>query len=352
MQPEEIFDGSLPSVDVKEGSLSIVACVYNEALRLPDFLHHHRAIGVSHFFIVDNHSSDGTADILRQSPDVIYLSSKHPFKGYRKQWIKTIADTYLANRWALFLDADELFVFDGWPGRTALDLTASLEENEEQILFCSMVEMYSDLPLKKIQYNPGEPLLTCCPYFDSDNYYILRRIGQKRDFPTPTHHLYGGPRDRLFSPPRRALNAFEKWALNRFFGIHRLWTYGRIERFFIRQFRYVFRKAVPQPWVVMSKVPLVKWQREYAYQRGPHNMNRILKMSAEWGALLHFKYLQDFTDKVQENIKREQHAENSRYYKAMLPRMEHWLNNSPLYEGSKRLEKIDSLKSSGLIKSR
>ncbi|HLQ20323.1 MAG TPA: glycosyltransferase family 2 protein, partial [Tabrizicola sp.] len=39
-------------------------CVRNEAARLPHFLRHHRALGVRHFLIVDNASSDGSATLL------------------------------------------------------------------------------------------------------------------------------------------------------------------------------------------------------------------------------------------------------------------------------------------------
>ena len=42
-----------------EGVVAVVLA-YNEALRFPHFLEHYRALGVSHFIVVDNNSTDGS----------------------------------------------------------------------------------------------------------------------------------------------------------------------------------------------------------------------------------------------------------------------------------------------------
>ena len=52
-----------------------VACVRNEALRLPYFLEYHRRLGIDRFLIVDNASEDGTLAIVRRF-DVTVTESK------------------------------------------------------------------------------------------------------------------------------------------------------------------------------------------------------------------------------------------------------------------------------------
>ena len=49
----------------------LFATIRDEAVRLPHFLDHYRALGVSHFLFVDNESSDGTLDLLRDAADVV-----------------------------------------------------------------------------------------------------------------------------------------------------------------------------------------------------------------------------------------------------------------------------------------
>jgi hypothetical protein len=55
---------------IKAAPILAFATLRNERARLPQFLDHHRALGVDHFLIVDNESDDGTPDFLCGQPDV------------------------------------------------------------------------------------------------------------------------------------------------------------------------------------------------------------------------------------------------------------------------------------------
>ena len=55
-----------PQVDLPDGPISVSLC-HDEMLRLPDFLRHHREIGVRHFIVVDNASTDGFRRISRRA---------------------------------------------------------------------------------------------------------------------------------------------------------------------------------------------------------------------------------------------------------------------------------------------
>src|SRR5262249_10844827 len=52
------------------GEIRVFATCRNERLRLPAFLKHYRDLGVDRFFIIDNHSADGSGDYLVDQPDV------------------------------------------------------------------------------------------------------------------------------------------------------------------------------------------------------------------------------------------------------------------------------------------
>ena len=68
---------------ITPGDVLCFVCLRNEAPRLPHFLAHHRALGVRHFLIVDNASTDGTADLLRDQPDVSLWQTGGQLQGRR-----------------------------------------------------------------------------------------------------------------------------------------------------------------------------------------------------------------------------------------------------------------------------
>jgi hypothetical protein len=47
----------------------LVCCVRNELVRMPAFLEHYRRLGVRHFLVVDNQSTDGLEAYLAGQPD-------------------------------------------------------------------------------------------------------------------------------------------------------------------------------------------------------------------------------------------------------------------------------------------
>jgi len=74
----------------------------------------------------------------------------------------------------------------------------------------------------------------------------------------------------------------------------------------------------------MNKIPLVKWNRAYAYVSSTHMLlpRGLNLVYDEWGGektsgcLLHAKFLDIFTEKSAEELERKQHFANSHEYKA------------------------------------
>jgi hypothetical protein len=55
---------------IKSKDILLFSTVRNEEIRLPFFLDYYRNLGVNHFLIVDNNSSDGTVDYLSAAADI------------------------------------------------------------------------------------------------------------------------------------------------------------------------------------------------------------------------------------------------------------------------------------------
>lgn len=348
----EAFDmPSPPALNLPDGAVAIVL-VYNEMLRLPHFLDFHRRAGVQHFLVVDNASTDGSGEFLRAQPDVSYFPSAKPYRHYKAAWRQLLADTYLNGRWALFSDADELLVFPGWPARPLSVFLDYCGQAGYEGVFAPMIDMYSDRPLKSLTYEPGGAFLDACPYFDGDGYRLMAVCDRRRSlYPAPRWDIYGGARERLFSTPRRrAPNALDRWILRRVFGMGRRLPAGTPSRLLDRLFRRAVRGSLPETAPLMSKIPLLRWRKGYRFYGGPHNLSEVITLAPDWAALLHFKYLPDFTEKADEAVARAQHACGAYHYKFRDTRKDVVMESGALYSGSRRFRGVEDLEMAGLMR--
>lgn len=263
---------------INPSDILVFSTFRNEAVRLPYFLKYYRDLGVNHFIMVDNESDDGGADYLREQPDVSLWSAQGSYKSARfgVDWLNWLQRKYAHGHWTLVVDPDELLVYPFCDTRPLRALTDWLDASSIKSFGAMLVDMYPKGPVDNVPYRAGDNPLDIAQWFDSGNYVINRN----RSF--GNLWIQGGPRARVFfaDEPARA--------------------------------------------PALNKIPLVKWDRNYAYVSSTHMLlpRGLNLVYDEWGgekasgALLHTKFLSTFTDKAREELKRGEHYANSVEYKA------------------------------------
>jgi hypothetical protein len=242
------------------------SCIRDESLRLPWFLEFYRQAGVTRFFIVDNGSQDGSTEYLTAQTDVslFFTEDSYAESECGLKWINGLLDRFADGHWALTLDADELLVYPVCERVDIRQLAAYLESVGADSLMTMILDMYSDRAIASTRYTPGEPFLEACPFFDSDTY----------------------SRDTSHSVPVRG---------------------GARERVFWRD----FDREYPAPF--LPKVPLVKWRRGRFYEASTHRISNI-RPAELTGALLHFKFFDDFPGRAALEAERKEHFAEARQY--------------------------------------
>ncbi|MCY4335477.1 MAG: glycosyltransferase family 2 protein [Litoreibacter sp.] len=248
----------------------------NERRRLPFFLQYYRELGIDHFFFVDNGSDDGTTEYLQAQADVSIFTTMHSYKKarYGVDWTQWLQRLYGHGHWCLTVDADEFFVYAFCDTRPIRALTDWLDASSVRSFGCLMLDLYPKGPINSVVYEEGQNPIEVAPWFDSGNYTIERNPYYWNLW------IQGGPRARQF------------------FG----------------------ESARHAP--AMNKIPLVKWHRNYVYISSTHMLlPRGLNLVYDdkggektSGCLLHAKFLDTFSDKSSEEMKRQQHYANSREY--------------------------------------
>ncbi|WP_136658898.1 glycosyltransferase family 2 protein [Nitratireductor sp. XY-223] len=195
---------SRPLLDT--GKFTLCAVLRNELYFLPAFLSHYRKLGIERFIFLDDHSDDGTRELLLEQPDVMVLESGHRYGdqvdlpeplGARIAnrrilyiWRALLLDKFCKNQWALQVDLDE---FVHLPDTARFqDLVPRLDDEGALSVWGVMLDMYprdlADLAAEKDSdtLNP-----------DADWYFDGQRHLQLNSNTTP-RTLYPGARARLF----------------------------------------------------------------------------------------------------------------------------------------------------------
>lgn len=244
----------------------VFAVLRNEMLRLPAFFRHYDELGVRNYIIVDNNSTDGTADYLSSQSNVCLYAANSDFVG-KERWVNYLIYKYGKKRWCLVADADELLDYPHSDKVKLPALCRYLEQTGSNAIHAVLLDMYPDCPLEKVNYQSGDQ------YFER-NWYL-------------------DPFDSLEKAPR---------VFYRGSGLD-------------YRFKGGMRKRVFGVSPCCSKFPLFRFSPPMFLTDGQHYLEggHISPLRA---VLYHFKYLQDFAPHVHEEAKRAQYLWAADEYQA------------------------------------
>lgn len=286
------------------GAIIAFSTLRNEDVRLPHFLRYYRDMGVDHFMIVDNDSDDGGREYLAQQPDVSLWTTAASYRRARfgVDWLNALQMRYGHGHWCLVVDPDELLVYPFCDTRPIRALTDWLDASSVRSFGAMLLDMYPKGRIDQVPYQRGTDPLAVTAWFDPGNYMIARNAQFANLW------IQGGPRARIFfaDNPARA--------------------------------------------PALNKIPLVKWDRRYAYVSSTHMLlpRGLNLVYDEWGGektsgvLLHTKFLDTFPHKATEELARRQHYANSHEYRAYAETLAHhpdlWCTRSEKYINWRQLE--------------
>ncbi len=251
-----------------KNEIRLFVCVRNESLRLPYFLKYYFDLGVDRMLFVDNGSTDGTLDLLLNGNQ----SQIHVFQteeNYRQHvnWIDLLLHKYGKGNWCLVVDVDEIFIYPYCEFVSLRRLCAFLAQEKCDALHCFLLDMYSNKPIFQTIYRKGENPLSVASHFDSDTHipFIPRFWNCKN---APKYLFCGGMRKRVFGLDT----------------------------------------------VTLSKFPLLKFNPEMYLHSGTHGVDGAAISNIQ-GALLHFKYFDDFISQSNVESARKQYWNDAFQYK-------------------------------------
>ena len=289
---------------IGKGDVLAFVTLRNEKPRLPFFLKYYRALGINHFLIVDNGSTDGGREWLAGQPDVSLWSTQASYRKSRfgTDWLNLLKFRYGHRHWTLTVDPDEFLVYPFSDTRPISALCDWLDQSGVRSFGTLLLDMYPKGPLDSAICQPGQDPFQIANWFDAGNYMISKNAKYGNLW------IQGGPRARAY-----------------------------------------FAKT-PEQAPSLNKIPLVRWDRKYAYASSTHmllprGLNQVYdeaggeKLS---GVLLHAKFLSSFADKAAEEVERREHFARGReydaYHRQSITANGLWCEWSERYMGWRQLE--------------
>ncbi|MGO4851888.1 glycosyltransferase family 2 protein [Phaeovulum sp. W22_SRMD_FR3] len=272
----ELKPAALRLSQIRRNDILVFATLRNERIRLPYFLRYYRDLGVNHFLIVENGSDDGSREYLAEQSDVSLWTAHASYKKSRfgMDWMNWLLLRHGHGHWCLTVDPDEFFVYPFSDTRPIRALTDWLDTYEIRAFPAMLLDMYPKGRIDAQPYREGQNPFEIACWFDSGNYTITKNSLYQNLW------VQGGPRARKFFAD------------------------------------------TPEEAPSLNKIPLVKWDRSHVYLSSTHMLlpRGLNQVYDEWGGekpsgcLLHAKFLSPLTEKVSEELDRQEHFAGSREY--------------------------------------
>ena len=262
---------------INNGDILLFCTFRNEDIRLPYFFEYYRDLGVNHFLMVDNGSTDGGREYAAAQEDVSVWTTNAGYGDarYGMDWLTWLQWRYAHGHWALTVDVDEFFVYPFCDTRPLAALGNWLDSSDLRSFGAMILDVYPQGSVEDAIYERGANPLDVANWFDTGNYTISLNKRMKNLW------IQGGPRARAYFADQ------------------------------------------PDKAPALNKVPFVKWNRRYTYVSSTHmilprGLNLVYDQQGgekTSGVLLHAKFVNTFGARAAEEAARGQHYQSGAEYR-------------------------------------
>lgn len=279
----------------------VVVCLMRDARPyLKSFVDHYFSLEVKHLVFLDNGSTDGSVEVLKDLKNVTVLQTELPFKEYKNPLRQNLVTRFGRGRWILYIDMDELFDYPYSDVVSLSSLLRYLTQRSYTAVVAQMLDMFPEKPMLNASTGEDEPLKELHRFYDISNLTMEE------------YYPIGGVSNTLANDEI----AVYKYGLNRtLFGHNTILTKHPL-MFLDDELRPIDPNA---HWVSKARVADITC------------------------VLFHYKFIGDFYERAVRAAKEESYASNSRKYKRFLETLDKYPELQIKRETAQELKSVNDL---------
>ena len=131
-------------VDYGVDEFVVLVQLYNGEPYVKPLLEHYFSLGAKHVFFLDNGSTDGCVEILKDYDNVSVFRTGRPYKTYNVAIKRHLIERFGRGRWTLSVDQDELFDYPFSDVVSLKALLRYLSENSYTAVVAYMLDMFPE----------------------------------------------------------------------------------------------------------------------------------------------------------------------------------------------------------------
>jgi hypothetical protein len=169
-------------VDYAVDELVVLVLLRNGRPYIDQFVEHYLSLGAKHIVFLDNGSTDGSVEAIRNHDNVTVLRTGLPYKRYNVAMKRYCIRRFGRGRWTLTVDIDELFDYPYSDVVSLKNLLGYLNDNSYTAVVSYMLDMFPEKPLSEEITMEGQPLKETHRFYDlsdisSQDYHDIGDIG-------------------------------------------------------------------------------------------------------------------------------------------------------------------------------
>lgn len=151
--------------ELRDDQAAVIVLGQNTAFYLPRLVAHHRELGIEHFVLLDNGSTDSSVECAADL-GMIVASCALSFRDFQMEMRHAATTAFCRGGWRLVVDSDELFDYPGSSRHTLPEVLTWLNARGQTAVVAQMLDLVPEDGFTAALDSDYDQAIAACEWYD------------------------------------------------------------------------------------------------------------------------------------------------------------------------------------------